>query len=258
VKSAVLLVAALVGAGAAAATGDGRRLTIVLDPGHGGAQEGAVSAGGAREKDVTLALARRVKARLERDLDADVRLTRDADELVHLADRVARTNAARADLFVSLHANSLPTPARRGATEGIETYFLSAEALGEGANAVAARENAEASSARASEGAADGLAAILTDLKVKEAHADSARLAQAVQRGLVAETGARDRGVHQAPLLVLTGLEAPAVLLEVGYLSHPREGVRLQTPAYQEALARGVSRGVADFLRGLARRDASH
>jgi len=130
----------------------------------------------------------------------------------------------------------------------VETFFLSAEASGEEARRTAARENAESSPRGGAPKSADALSFILADLARAEAHADSSRLAYAVQQKLVTVTCATDRGVHQAPLHVLTGVEAPAILVEVGFISHPLEGKRLQEPEYQKRLAQAIAEGVKSFL----------
>jgi len=115
----------------------------VLDPGHGGDRDGAISADGAREKDLTLEIALRLKKRLEK-AGARVVLTRDGDGAVALPQRAALANAEKADVFVSIHLNAMPGPARRKA-RGVETYFLSADATDASATAVAARETRTAS-----------------------------------------------------------------------------------------------------------------
>src|SRR5687768_8445908 len=114
---------------------------VVLDPGHGGKQEGAASPSGMKEKTLALALAVKVKAALEKTLKVRVKLTREKDAVLDLNDRVKWANDQKPDLFVSIHANSMPTRKQRLKTEGIETYFLSAAASGEAARSVAAREN---------------------------------------------------------------------------------------------------------------------
>jgi N-acetylmuramoyl-L-alanine amidase len=227
---------------------------VVIDPGHGGTQEGASSPEGTLEKSLALALAKRLKVELEQQLAATVVLTRDKDALVHLSERVAAANKRRPDVFVSLHANSMPTQKQRQLSEGIETYFLSASASGEAARAVAARENAEAGGQpRGASG--DALSFILADLQRSETHADSSRLAYSVHEALIGVTGAVDRGVQQAPFYVLMGLEAPAVLIEIGFISHPDEGRRLGEAGYQQRLARAICAGVKKFLAQVAARD---
>jgi N-acetylmuramoyl-L-alanine amidase len=219
---------------------------VIVDPGHGGSQTGAVSSTGAWEKDAALEISKLLKAELEAQLHATVKLTRDTDKEVSLANRVDWANAQKPDLFISVHLNSMPTRKQRQQTEGIETYFLSAAASGDQAKKVAARENAEFHEKRPKGG--DTLAFILADLQRSEAHADSSRLAYSVHEQLVSATGGIDRGVHQAPFYVLMGLQAPAILVEVGFISHPDEGSRLTDGAYQQTAAEAIARGVAGFL----------
>lgn len=237
-----------------ASTGALGQPLVVVDPGHGGKQEGAKSPDGHHEKDVVLAIAKVLKAELEKSLGATVRLTRTKDALVHLSERVEQANDEKPDLFLSLHLNSMPTQRLRKSTAGIETYFLSAFASGEQAKKVAARENAEALSAKGPSG--DTLAFILADLQRSETLHDSSRLAYAVHEALVQDSGAQDRGVQQAPFYVLMGLEAPAILLELGFLSHPDESQQLVDPEYQRTLAKAVARGVSKFLATVSTRDA--
>jgi N-acetylmuramoyl-L-alanine amidase len=148
----------------------------------------------------------------------------------------------------------MPTQKQRQLNEGIETYFLSANASGDAAKAVAARENAEAGG-QPKGASGDTLSFILADLQRSETHADSSRLAYAVHEALIAETGAFDRGVQQAPFYVLMGLEAPAVLIEVGFISHPEEGKKLSDAAYQQKLSAAICEGVKKFLAQVDARD---
>ncbi|MBL8957575.1 MAG: N-acetylmuramoyl-L-alanine amidase [Myxococcaceae bacterium] len=227
---------------------------VIVDPGHGGNQTGAGSPTGAWEKDAALEISKLLKAELEAQLRATVKLTRSKDDNLSLHDRVDWANAQKPDLFISVHLNSMPTKKQRQSTEGIETYFLSAAASGDQAKKVAARENAEFHEKRPKGG--DTLAFILADLQRSEAHADSSRLAYAVHEELVSATGGLDRGVQQAPFYVLMGLQAPAILVEVGFISHPDEGARLTDPEYQQKAAEAIARGVAAFVRQVAVREA--
>lgn len=227
---------------------------IVLDPGHGGSQGGATSPSGMQEKNLALTLAKKVKKTLEQELGATVVLTRDRDALVQLSERVTLANGKKPDLFVSIHANSMPTKQQRLVNDGIETYFLSASASGDQAKKVAARENAEAGG-QPKGAAGDTLSFILADLQRAETHHDSSRLAYAVHESLIQATGATDRGVQQAPFYVLMGLQAPAVLVEVGFISHPAEGKKLADDEYQATLAQAITRGVAGFLQQVTARD---
>ncbi|NMO14907.1 N-acetylmuramoyl-L-alanine amidase [Pyxidicoccus fallax] len=231
-----------------------RPARIVIDPGHGGSQEGAKGPGEMREKEVALQIAQRLRSRLEA-AGGDVYLTRERDSQVSLTERVEMTNDHDADLFISIHANSMPTKRMRARTEGIETYFLSANASGDAARAVADRENAEAPVSRAARGDST-LAFILQDLVRTEAHTDSSRLAYSIHPRLIRATRAADRGVQQAPFFVLSGVECPAVLVEVGYISHPQEGLKLGRSEYQEKVAEAIADGVLAFLKDTRRRDA--
>jgi N-acetylmuramoyl-L-alanine amidase len=229
------------------------RPRVVVDPGHGGAQEGAISPDGQLEKTVSLDVARRLKAVLEHE-GVEVLLTRDQDVLLALADRVTFANQARPDLFVSLHLNSMPTRRLRARLEGIQTFFLSASASGEDARRVAETENADSAGAAAPL-PNDTLAFILSDLRRSEAHADSARLAYAIHSRLVPASGGSDHGVQQAPFYVLTGVDAPAVLVEFGFISHPEESRKLARPEYRDRVAQAIADGVRAFLAQTAVRD---
>ncbi len=235
--------------GTAAATparGNEPAFTVVLDPGHGGDKDGAVGAGGMREKDLALQIARRIAGRLTRQR-ARVLLTRRGDEGVALAARAARANAAHADLFISIHLNAMPGPAR---ARGVETYFLSADASDASATAVAARENADRLAGESGPDPRDAVSGILQDLADTDALQESSRLAYAIHDSLVGSLGAEDRGVKQAPFYVLAGARMPAVLVEVGFLSSPSEARKLASAAYQEQVARAVADGVAAWRSG--------
>lgn len=216
----------------------------VVDPGHGGEQEGALSPAGDREKDLALEIARKVAARL-RKLGARVVLTRTGDIDVPLVNRATIANALRADLFVSIHLNSMPTAEQRHSRRGVETYFLSADATDASAAAVAARENASRMAGEALADPGDAVGLILQDLQSAAALTESSRLAYFLHERLIAGTGADDDGVKQAPFFVLAGARMPAVLLELGFISHEVESLRLKDPVYQELLAAAVADGIA-------------
>lgn len=231
------------------------RPVIILDPGHGGAQEGAIGPQGVFEKNVCLQIAFKLKALLQKSVGAQVFLTREKDALVHLSDRVEFANKKTPTLFVSIHANSMPTRKQREVTSGIETYFLSASATDDNARRTADRENAESLHSLVPRGE-DTLAYILADLERSEAHVDSSRLAYAIHQKLIEGTAAQDRGVQQAPFYVLMGVTAPAVLVEVGFISHPEEGKKLKDAAYQDTVASAIASGVKEFLATVGERDA--
>jgi len=223
-------------------------LLAVVDPGHGGEQEGAIGAGGLREKHLTLQIARRVARRLARQ-GAKVVLSREGDEAMPLARRAALANARGADLFLSIHLNAMPGPAR-ARTRGVETYFLSADASDASAKAVAARENADRLAGMDGPEADDPVGAILESLGDAEALEASSRLAYAVHEKLVARLHTENRGVKQAPFYVLAGARMAAVLVEVGFISHPQEARQLASPGYQEEVAAAIAEGVMAWRKG--------
>ena len=218
-------------------------LVVFLDAGHGGKQDGAVGARGQKEKDVALQVVQRLKGELEKS-GAKVLLTREADVDVDLWHRMTRANEAKADLFVSVHCNAMPYGRARAVTRGIETYFLSADATDEQAQRVVARENGEAKRLKRS---VDPLASILDDLAQTEAHHDASAFAYAVHQQIVEDLGAADRGVQQAPFIVLMGAQMPAILVEVGFLSHPEESKLLSDKDYQARIAASLVRAIVSF-----------
>lgn len=209
---------------------------VVLDPGHGGDDRGARGPAGELEKDITLAVARMAGARLQA-LGVTVRLTREGDETVALADRTALANRLRADAFLSVHANASPARGARGA----ETYFMSAEASDIQAAQAAAEENAQAPP--------DTVQLILWDLAQVANLNESARLARAVAETLNTLHGTHDRGIKQAPFLVLTGATMPAALVELGFLSNADDAARLTGRSGQEELAAALADAIVAFLQ---------
>ena len=231
--------------------------TVAIDPGHGGVHDGAISPDGVKEKDVALGVARELRALLERDGDVRVVLTRDDDVDVALVDRTTLANEIRADLLVSIHCNSMPTRKSRKRAWGIETYFLSADASDAEAHALAARENSDGSH-DAGPVALDPISLILQDLSRSQAHADASLLARQLHRSMVEGLDAKDRGVRQAPFIVLLGAEMPAVLVEIGFISHPTEGRLLAKAAHQQKVAAALYAGIREFrTRVYARRTAA-
>jgi len=219
--------------------------TVVIDPGHGGAHDGARSPRGVREKAVTLAVSKKL-AELAAAEGWRVSLTRTGDEDPPLDVRAGVANREKADLFLSIHCNSMPTAAARRISRGVETYSLSANATDAAAHALAARENADVGVAAGPVGL-DPVSLILDDLARTQAHGDSSRLARIVQREFVRTARVKDRGVRQAPFLVLAGAEMPAVLVEIGFISHPVEGRDLAKPQYQDLVATALRDGIRAF-----------
>ena len=222
--------------------------TIVVDPGHGGAESGAVGPGGVQEKELTLQLARDLTARLEQRLPVRVVLTRGDDATLPLDARTAIANQNKADLFISIHLNS----SLGSGAHGAETYFLSSQASDLRAAGSATAENNPGVAGAGVAGAGPGmqenqdLQLILWDLAQSHHLAESQRFAALVQAELNEALQLKDRGVKQAPFRVLMGAAMPAVLVEVGFLSNPDEETKLQSSAYRanliDALVRAVMR----------------
>jgi N-acetylmuramoyl-L-alanine amidase len=222
-----------------------RRLTIVLDPGHGGKDPGAIGRRGLREKDVTLRIAKMLKERLSRQTKAKIVLTRTKDVYIPLEQRTAIANSNNADLFISIHVNASP----RRAAAGIETYILNIT-NDEGARRVAARENA------ISQKALSDLEFILMDLIKSAKGHDSARMATIVHASLVKRLQKKYRKVHSngvkgAPFYVLVGTRMPSILVEVSFISNAREERRLRSSKYLRELVEGLSSGVKEYIKSV-------
>lgn len=232
-----------------------RSLTVVLDPGHGGAfpHDGAHGRGGLVEKDIALSVARKLKTILERS-GALVVLTRDADLDVPLAQRAQIANEANGDLFLSIHCNSMETSRDRRVTRGVETYFLSPDPTDAEARLLADLENGGPAAAPIPK-KADAVSGILADLALSQARNDSAMLARIVQHNIVAGAASPSRGVRQAPFVVLSGTKMPSALVEIGFISHPAEGPLLAKEQHQDRIAESLAAAVEEFAEQvLARR----
>jgi N-acetylmuramoyl-L-alanine amidase len=216
---------------------------VVLDPGHGGKDTGAVGPAGTKEKDVTLDVAHRVAPVLAAQ-GIQVVLTRDDDRFVSLEERTARANGFAADLFVSIHCNASESKGRRG----IETYVLDTT-RDEIAARVAARENATTQESSAE------LASILGGMRVADEAARSTRFAQLLQRASTSAARSRfgdavDGGVHTAGFYVLVGARMPSVLFETSYISNATEEQRLASDDYRQLLADAIANAIKAFREG--------
>ncbi|MCS7312107.1 MAG: N-acetylmuramoyl-L-alanine amidase [Acidobacteria bacterium] len=214
---------------------------IMLDPGHGGHDPGAIGVGGLREKDVTLAIARRLREVILQRWNVEVLMTRDDDRFVPLEERTAMANSQGVDLFISIHANA----SRNGRLHGVETYYLH-WAQDPHAMEVAARENA-VSTAKLHE-LRKFVHLILQSTKVEESRDLAAYLQQHLVRSVRRRYPIRDLGVKSAPFYVLMGAQMPAVLVETAFLTHDREGRLLADPAFQERVVQGLLEGLAAYL----------
>jgi len=226
---------------------DKRPFVVVIDPGHGGKDPGAVSSdGNLKEKDITLYVSRRLKKRLEERIPGiKVELTRTDDSFLTVTQRTATANSFNADLFISIHCNSYPD----SSAEGIETYYLS-KAGSERAMRVAAREN-DIPLSKMSD-----LEATLLDLMMTSKKSESEKLAETVHEGLARSasgrsSAGRDRGVKRGPFYVLLGATMPAILVECGYISNMGDRRKLGNKRYLDSIARGISSGAHTYLKGL-------
>ncbi|MGK3983391.1 N-acetylmuramoyl-L-alanine amidase [Sorangium sp. So ce136] len=231
---------------------------VVIDPGHGGNDTGAVGPTGLREKDVTLDVAHRVAPLLARELKIETLLTRDSDVYVPLELRTARANAFHADLFVSIHCNA----SDNGRARGVQTFSLAASHDAETTSAqLAARENA-ARAARGGQGAVPGDAdarleveAILSNLNVGDMAARSRHFAELLQRSSLASLAPRysdtkDQGVKGAGFFVLAGADMPAALFETAFISNPEDESRLATADFRQKMADAIVNAIRAYREG--------
>jgi len=223
--------------------------TLVLDAGHGGHDSGAVGPAGLMEKELVLDVTKRVSRLLEEKLGVKVLLSRDGDHFVPLRDRTSYANRERADLFVSIHANAH----RVVASEGVETYFLSSEATDNASRQVAALENSVVQLEKPSAGRAasrtDVLKTILWELAQSEFQWESSRLAETVLDSMTQALKIPNRGVKQAGFYVLGGAAMPAILIEIGFVSNPKEERRLKETRYRDEIARAILAGLSEYKR---------
>ena len=212
---------------------------VVIDPGHGGSDTGALSASGLQEKDLTLAIAQKLGDLLESQ-GIQAILTRNTDTLVPLTQRTAIANFNQADLFISIHLNS--SPAR--SAHGTETYYLSRQATDLWASKLAEKENAAGAAPVSGDG---GLNLVLWQLAQTSSMVESATLAETIQEEFNTLLGTTDRGVRQAPFVVLEGATMPAVLVEVAFLSNPTESKELVDAAFQDQIAAALDKSILSF-----------
>lgn len=224
----------------------GRDVVVAVDAGHGGDDPGASGKLGTQEKTVTLAIARRLVERLKQEHGVHAILTRDRDEFVPLRERAERARRAGADLFVSIHADSV----RDRDVEGASVYVLSERgASSEAARILADRENAADLRGVPLSGRPSSLASVLLDLTQAAALGSSAEAAGNVLDELDAVGAIRKREVQYAGFAVLKSPDMPSMLVETAYISNPAEEAKLRSSAYQERLADAIGGGVLKYLR---------
>jgi len=219
---------------------------IVIDPGHGGHDTGTIGPGGLLEKDLVVDVGRRLGKLLDNRMGAEVVYTRKDDTFIPLETRTAIANQEKADLFVSIHANS----SRDSNARGVETYYLNFTSAPD-ALEVAARENAVSEKSIYELG--DLVKKIALKEKIEESHEFATNVQQALHSGLAAKnSGIRDRGVKKAPFIVLIGANMPSILAEVSFVSNPTDERKLQTPEYRQRIAESLYRGIAKYASGLS------
>ncbi|MCM2279590.1 MAG: N-acetylmuramoyl-L-alanine amidase [Oligoflexia bacterium] len=229
---------------------------VVIDPGHGGNDHGTVYDDGRvriAEKDITLALAKETTKEL-RARKIPVTLTREKDQDLPLGPRTAFANRLGADVFISIHMNSTATPIVSDA-QGIETFILNnttdatSKRLAQLENMVLGSDGQNAAPEQAD------VALILRDLRLDANLAESKRLACAIQDSVVSSAGkatrgsTRNRGVKQALFYVLLGAEMPSVLVEAGFLSHPKDRALVLSPQGRQGIARAIAKAIDEFRR---------
>jgi len=211
---------------------------VMLDPGHGGSNLGALGVTGLREKQLSLALANRVAERL-RARGIAVQLTRATDRTLTLRQRIAIADRVPADLFVSIHANASPTRTQRG----YETYVLTARGIDVDGRAL----RSDTTTPRP--GVDPEVALVLDDVERGASQWEAADLAARMQHSIRDRRGKDgDRGVRQDAHHVLLGATMPAVLVEVGFIDHPLEGRQLADPAVQAQIAEAITEAIAEQL----------
>jgi N-acetylmuramoyl-L-alanine amidase len=222
-------------------------LKLVIDPGHGGEDSGAVGPTGLKEKEVVLDIGLRLKEQVEKKLGVEVVMTRSDDRFVPLRERAAIANAAKGDLFCSIHANA----SLHGKAEGFETFFLSYEASDNEAREAAIRENNVIELEGVGQQHADTLKTVLWDMVQSEYIKESSRLAESVQNELDKVQKVANRGIKTAPFYVLMGAAMPAVLVEVAFISNPEGEKRLRDEDYRQSVCEALLRAVSEFKEHL-------
>ncbi len=219
----------------------GKRV-VIIDPGHGGKDPGAIGPTGLKEKEVTLEIALYLK-KLLKGAGIPTYLTRSKDEFVYLEDRTNFANQKNGFVFVSLHANSVLN--HRPSAAGIETFLLSSKYIGASARDVADRENR---ASRAHPELDTDLAKIIADLEESANIKYSFDFADIIQKKLVEYLKLENRGIKQAPFVVLKGANMAAVIVEVGFISNPKEEKLLETNKFRENAAQALFEAIKYYI----------
>ena len=211
---------------------DQKGITIVLDPGHGGYDPGAIGPGDIKEKDIALALIQAVKKRLPAHYN--VISTRTDDYWIDIEERTAMANHHAADLFISIHIGG----SFRHRASGLETFYWSGEGSKERRLPITTPEKWDVEEAS------------IAWESIQERYLSKSRsLAARVHEELIGQLNINDRGWGAAPLYVLAGADMPAILVEVGYVTNPAEEKQLSNPFFLDIVADGLSKAITDFLQ---------
>ena len=219
---------------------------VVIDPGHGGRDEGTAGPTGLKEKELVLDVSKRLAALVQQSIGAEVVLTRDDDRFVPLERRPAIANERHADLFLSIHANS----STMRIAGGVESYYLSFT-TSKTAMELAARENAD------SERSVFDLKELLQKIALKDKVDESRDFASKVQSAMFnlaakSTPAQRNRGIKKAPFIVLIGTQMPSVLAEIGFVSNPKEEAILKTSAHRQKIAEALLKGMEGYISTLS------
>jgi len=220
---------------------------IVIDPGHGGKDPGCIGKNGLQEKTIVLDVCTELKKLLQSQQDLEVILTRETDIYLPVESRPVIANQKRADIYISVHANSVPNKKR----SGVQTFYLNFS-QDASVNAIAAQENAT-STKNVSE-MKDIIMKIVQNSKIVE----SKELAKIMQENIVRSLSknfkdVKDLGVKGGPFWVLIGGEMPSILIEISHLSNSKEAERLKTPQYRQLVAKGIYDGIMDYMESLGK-----
>jgi N-acetylmuramoyl-L-alanine amidase len=219
---------------------------IVIDAGHGGHDDGTIGPHGVLEKDVVLDVALRVAKLVQQKMGAEVILTRSDDTFIPLRERTAIANDHKADLFLSIHANSSPAPE----VAGTETFYLNFTNVA-GSLDVAARENA--GSDKTVGELKDLIQSITLNDKIEESHTFAQDIQNSIQLNAQhTNVAAHNRGVKRAPFVVLIGASMPSVLAEIGFLSNSRDEANLGKPEYRQKVAEALYKGLSQYSQSLS------
>ena len=233
------------------ATPSKKGYTVVIDAGHGGKDNGASCCHTKKEKRVTLSVAEKLKAKLEKK-GYRVYMTRDDDSFVKLPKRTEFANRKKADIFISIHANAAPNKEVANIFKGIEVYYLS-PAKSDRAKEAAAKENAVMFKGKDFY-TKNAYLSLLSREKIVESHKLGLDVSEKMLSNIRKSYGkVEDGGVKPANFWVLVGAQMPAVLVETGYITHPKEGDNLMNAYYKSLLAKGIAEGIERYLGNVGR-----